>query len=94
MARRAGVGGDGLGERHNAVGLGARGAKLLLEYDGVKALNVIFERVLQVFVVEELRVVKASGHDALVAIDDVRFELRIAVRGDEELVRKRSIGVE
>ena len=94
LARHASVGGDGLGERNNAIGLGARGAKLFLEHDGVEAFNVIFERALQVFVVEELRVVKASSHDALVAVDDVRFELRIAIRGDKELIRKRSIGVE
>ena len=69
-------------------------ARVVPSFSWNEALNVIFERALQVFVVEELRVVKASGHDALVAVDDVRFELRIAVRGDEELIRKRSIGVE
>ncbi len=88
------VGRDRLSERHNAIGLRTRRAQFLLEHDRVEPLDVILQRKFQVFVIEEFRIVEARGHDALIAVDDVVFEFRIAVRGDQEFVRKRPIRVE
>ena len=94
LGAERGVGGEVLGELLDAGRLGAHGAELLLEHDGVEALHVILQRTAQVLVVEELGVVEARGDDALVAIDDVGLERRIAVGGDQELVGERAVGVE
>ena len=94
LGAERGVGGEVLGELLDAGRLGAHGAELLLEHDGVEALHVILQRTAQVLVVEELGVVEARGDDALVAVDDVGLERRIAVGGDQELVGERAVGVE
>ena len=64
------VGGQMGGQRHDAVGLVARGAQRLLEHDLVEVLHVAFQGSLEVFLVEELSIRQPRTHYALVAVDD------------------------
>ena len=82
------------GHLHDAFCLFQRGAQRFLEHHLAQAFHVGFERLLQVLVVEELGVVQAGGHHALVAVHDVLPEGRVAVRRDEELVGQRAVLVE
>ena len=78
---------------HHAGGLVAHGAQRLLEDHFIEAIDVGIQRQLQVLVVEELRVVEAGGHHALVAVDDGVLVGRVAVGDDDELVGELAIGV-
>ncbi len=97
------VGGVGLGqlrvggqvgrEGRDAVGLGAHGAQALLEDHLVQALDVGLEGMLQVLLVEELRVGEPGAHDALVAVDDGGCVRGVAVADEDEPVRQVALGV-
>lgn len=65
-------------QRYDTVGLIEHGAELLLEYDLIKRRNIRFKRLLEVFVVEELRIIEAGTYHALITIDDSFREGRIA----------------
>lgn len=78
---------------HHASGLVAHGAQRLLEDHFIEAIDVGIQRHLQILVVEELRVVEAGGHHALVAVDDGVLMGRVAVGDDDELVGELAVGV-
>ena len=90
----AGCGSGRARELLHALDLLQGGAKLLLERDDAEALDELLHRALQVLVEEELRVVEARAHDALVAGDDGIGDLRVGVRDDHELTSKLALGVE
>ncbi len=62
--------------------------------DHAELLDELLHRALQVLVEEELRVVEARAHNALVAGDDGIGDLRVGVRDDDELTGKLALGVE
>ena len=78
-------------QRYDTVGLIEHGAELLLEYDLIKRWNIRFERLLEVFVVEELRIIEAGTYHALVTIDDGFREGGVAIGDHDELVRKLTL---
>ena len=82
-----------VGELHQTGGLVAHGAQRFLEHDRVKLFDVGFERLLQVLFVEELGVVQAGAHDALVAVANGVGAGRVAVAHDDEAVGELVVGV-
>ena len=77
----------------NTLGLGEHAAELLLESDLGQALTKLVERDLQILLVEELGVIQACAHDALVAVDHALGILGLAVGDDHELTRKLALAV-
>ena len=87
------VGGQVLRQRHDAVGLLLHGAQRLLEHHLVQAVDVRLQRMLEVLLVEELRVGQAGAHYALVAARDGVGVRRVAVRHDDEVVGQLAVRV-
>jgi len=81
------------GELRDAVDLVGYGAELFVEDDLRQLLGLLFERDLEVGVVEELRVRQARGEDLAVTLDDLRAAVvRGDVSGTDERVRQFSVG--
>ena len=77
----------------NTLGLGEHTAELLLEGNLGQALTELVEGDLQILLVEELGIVQAGAHDALVAVDHALRVLGLAVGDDHELTRQLALAV-
>lgn len=77
----------------NTLGLGEHAAELLLEGDLGQTLTELVEGDLQILLVEELGVVRAGAHDALIAVDHALGILGLAVGDDHKLTRQLALAV-
>lgn len=77
----------------NTLGLGEHAAELLLEGNLGQALTELVEGDLQILLVEELGVVQAGAHDALVAVNHALGVLGLAVGDDHEFTRQLALAV-
>ena len=93
VSTEMGLAGNGKRELLDALGLGEHAAELLLEGDLGQTLTELVEGDLQILLVEELGVVQAGAHDALVTIDHTLGVLGLAVRDDHELTRQLALAV-
>ena len=93
VSTEMGLAGNGKRELLDALGLGEHAAELLLEGDLGQTLTELVEGDLQILLVEELGVVQAGAHDALVTIDHALGVLGLAVRDDHELTRQLALTV-
>ena len=93
MGTQVSLAGNSERELLNTLGLGEHAAKLLLEGDLGQTLTELVEGDLQVLLVEELGVVQAGAHDALVTVDHALGVLGLAVRDDHELTRELALAI-
>ena len=93
MGAQMSLAGNSERELLDALGLGEHAAELLLEGDLGQALTELVEGDLQILLVEELGVVQACAHDALVAVDHALGILGLAVGDDHELTRQLALAV-
>ena len=75
----------------DTVSLVEHGAQLFLEDHFAQMINVRLKRLFQVFVIEELRVIKASTNNTLVAIDDGFGASRVAIAYHNKTIGKLAI---
>lgn len=80
-----------IGQTLDTIGLVEHGAQFFLEDHFTQTIHIGFKRLLQVFVVEELRVVETSTDYALVAINDGFSTSRIAVAYHDKTIGELAI---
>ena len=93
MGTQVSLAGNSERELLNTLGLGEHATELLLEGDLGQALTELVKGDLQILLVEELGVVQAGAHDALVAVDHALGILGLAVGNDHELTRQLALAV-